>query len=430
MADRMQYQAPSIMTATSPNVQVDTGAAEFMNTTAGVFLNNANEAHKRQLQSDLETAKVDGERIGYKGGEQFRPMKSQSLFARQFNQSGVQMASEKVSINSQKTIKSISAKNVASPAGVASQLEAYKEGMLGDLPDEMATIFERNFDTLSMAAVEKANAELRELDSQEAAANFYTFDREVTNTVENLAPLAFRPGAEGDKSRAALATLRQNYVESLAGNGPDGEYEVGGYKVKGASGRSGAFTPLEIQKKITAFDNMVIGAGALGNFQEEAKNGRAVDAYMSFVKGDVEISTLTADGKEPQGINPISLDDPVQSGFNAPPPSPDQGGMAAVAGVDQPAGDTTTSAPAKPSYSVAGVKSRRISDILTNDEMEEVAGKMRSFIGGMNSIEEGEYKKFERAREFQNDDFLRAGYKAALEIVDDGKGNQRVIGGD
>ena len=373
MADRMQYQAPSIYTNTSPQVQVNDGTADALRTQANVFLNNANDAHKRQLQADLDYADREGQRVGYKAAEKFKPMRNGSLFSRQFNQSGLYTAGQQISLKSQRTVRDLSEKYPANPDGLQNALLGWKEGFEAELPEELQPVFGLNYDQISDAAVARAEAQQKELAAQQAAAQFYIYEREVTNTMEDLAPMAFSQGPEGDQARAAIATIRQNYMESLAGNGPEGSYEVGGYKIKSAPGRSGAFSPLEIAKKMTGFDNQVIGAGVFGNFQKEIENGRGVEAYMQFAKGDMEISTIGTDGK---------------------------------------------------------LNSVKISDVLTNDEMEEISGKMRTFIGGMNSIEDGEYRKFERNRDIYNDGVLSDAYKTGLEIVKDAQGNERVIGGD
>lgn len=373
MADRMQYQAPSIYSNTSPQVEVDDGTADFLRTQANVFLNNANESHKRQLQSDLDLAQKEGQRLGYNLAEKFRPMESKSLFARQFNESGLHTAGQKISVSTQKKIRELASQHPGNPGGLKSALEGWKEGFAEELPEELQPVFGLNYDTLADAAIERAEAERKAAAAAQAAADFYVYDREVTQTLEKLAPLTFQSGPDGDAARAAVATLRQNYMESLAGNGPEGEYEVGGYKVKSAPGRSGAFTPLEIAKKMQGFDNYAIGVGVMGNFQKQVENGNAADAYMQFAKGDLEITTVGKDGK---------------------------------------------------------MTSARVSELLTNDEMEEIAGKMRTYIGGQNSIEEGEFRRFERGRDLYNDRVLTDAYKASLEVIDDGNGNKRVIGGN
>lgn len=372
--ERMQYQAPSIMPQTLQPVQVDNGTADRLKTMAGVFLTNAGEAHQRQLRMDLDVAKKEGQRIGFSAAEKFRPMQSGSLFAKEFNQSGLYMAGEQVSRKTQQKIKEFSKQYPANPGGLQSALDGWKEGFAAELPEEMAPTFELNYSTIAEAAVARAQSERDTINRQVAAAKFYDYEREVQNTVEELAPSMFSTGADGDKARAAMMTIRQNFMETLSGNGPEGEYEVGGYKIKGVPGRSGAFDPLEISKKMRVFDNMVISAGVVGNFQKENDAGRGVEAYMNFAKGNMQVTTIDKDGN-------------LQ---NVP-----------------------------------------VSSLLTNDEMEEVAGKMRTFIGGMNSIEEGEFRKWERSRERYNADMLQSAFKSSLAVQTDPQTNQpRIIGGD
>lgn len=514
MADRMQYQAPSIYSNTSPQMQVDDGTADLLKTQATVFLNNANEAHKRQLQSDLDMAKEEGQRLGYNMGADFRPMKGQSLFSRQFNESGLYTAGQKISMQTQRKVRDLSKQFPANPESLGKALEGWREGFVGDLPEEMQTTFSMNYDQIAIAAMDQAVAQRQEITSQQAAAQFYEFEREITNTVEEIAPVSFRQGPEGDSSRKAIATLRQNFMETLVGNGPEGAYQVAGYDVKAQPGRSGAFTPLEIQKKMDAFDKMVIEAGVFGNFQDEVKAGRGVDAYMQFVKGDIEVSSLdeaalTSRGMSSKktplsvrnnnpgniregsdgfksyptpeaGLNAMKKDllvkvsgrsDAMKGRFGAnyaptlanvistwaPPSENDtnnyirtvsrsagipkdkvlteadvdkimpamvkmEGGKAAA---DYFYGDGTAQ-----EFQVEGMTSVRISDILSNDEMESLASKMRTFIGGINSMEEGEYKKQERNRERYNDDYLRMAYSSALQVQDNPDGSKTVIGGD
>ena len=76
------------------------------------------------------------------------------------------------------------------------------------------------------------------------------------------------------------------------------------------------------------------------------------------------------------------------------------------------------------------MKSVKLKDVLTNDEMEEISGKMRTYIGGINSVEEGEYRKFERGRDRYNDQVLAEAYKWSLQVATDGNGNKTILGGD
>jgi len=372
--DRMQFQAPSILPQQMKPVQVDDGTADFLKTQTGVFLTNANEAHTRQLRQDMDVAKKEGERIGFNAAEKFRPMQSGSLFARQFNESGLHMASEQVSRTTQKKIKELKAKYPANPEGLTTAMSGWKDGFEAELPEEMQPTFGLNYDTIAQAAIDSAAAERKQLNAQAAAARFYDYDREVTNTVEELAPKTFAPGPEGDSARAAMATIRQNYMETLSGNGPEGEYEVAGYKIKSVPGRSGAFSPLEIAKKMTAFDNAVIGNGVYGNFQTEVDAGRGTEAYMNFAKGNMQVTVVDKQG------NPQSM---------------------------------------------------KVTDVLTNEEMEEISGKMRTYVGGLNGIEEGEFRKWERGRERYNAAKLTDAYRASIRVETDPKTNeQRIIGGD
>lgn len=371
--DKMNYNAPSVYTATTPSMQADDGTVSLLNTTASVFMNVGTEAHKRQLNQDLDRAMTEGAKIGYEVGKDFKPIRNGSLFARQFNRYGLASAGQKVSIHAHRRIRELSEQNPANPDGLRQALEAWHDGYVQDLPEEMQGNFSINFESMAVGAIDKAIANRKVLDGQIAAAEFYEYERETQKAMEALAPMAFRVGPEGDSARAALATMRQNYAESLIGNGPEGEYEVGGYKVKSVPGRSGAFNPLEIQKKLRGFDNMMIEAGAYGYFQDEVEAGRGVEAYMNFAKGNMEISTVTNDGK---------------------------------------------------------LESVRIGDVLTNDEMDGLAGKMRSFIGGLNSIEEGEHRKWERSRARYNDSVTRQAYRMAMQVEEMEDGTRRIVGGD
>jgi hypothetical protein len=370
--ERMQFQAPAIFAQVAPQVQTDDGTVRFLETATNVFLNNANDAHKRQLQSDLDMAQKDGARIGYNAGKDFKPIRTGSLFARTYNDSGYQTATQKISVALQRKVFDLSQRNPANPAGLEKQLKGYGEEFLKEIPIEMQTAVRESFDRLGNAAYQNAVAERTELNKQVSAANFYGYELTTQNTVEKFAPLAFKAGPDGDAAREALATVRKDYIDQLAGNGPRGAYSVGGYNIKSGGG-SGAYSPLEIAKKMRAFDNQIISAGVLGNFQQEVEAGRGVDAYMNVVKGNMEVTVMGEDGK---------------------------------------------------------MSSRKISDILTNDELDELSGQMRSYMGGISSMQDAQYRDFERTREQYNDNVLLMARNRAFKVGKDAAGNDVLQGGD
>lgn len=360
--NRTNYQAPTILPNTLQQVVTDDGTGNYQRQLANSFLTVAGDAHKRQLAADLDRAKTEGEKIGYDAGKNFRPMKQQSLFARQYNDSGVTTAVTRMTMDAQKTVKQNYEKNKANPNALAASLQKYKDGYTAELPDEMLTPFEMQFDRMADTVVAQAADNLKVLRQQEAAAQFQLYEREMENTVEGFAADAFKGGDAGTLAQLSLRDLRQQYAERL-GLDAAGDFAVGGYKFKGSG--SGAFTPSEIAEKLLDFDKRVVQAGVLGNFQQEVAAGRGVDDYLSFVNGSKEITTLGEDGK---------------------------------------------------------MQSVKIADFLTNDEMEEISTKMRSYMNGIRGLEEAEDKKYQRDLKTYNDNKVRDAYKIAYqtEILPDG----------
>jgi hypothetical protein len=322
---------------------------------------------------DLERAQTEGQKHGYDSGKGFRPIKSGSLFARQYNDSGVTSAVTRMSMDAQKSVKEFYKKNSSNPDGLSSALKNYGESYMAELPPEMQTPFQMNFDQMSQTVIAQASDNLKKLRQKEAAAQFELYDHEMQNTVESFAKDAFKPGDVGTLAQLSLRDLRKQYAEVLMQHGPEEGFSVGGYEVKAGGGRSGAFDPSDIAEKMIDFDKRILEAGVVGNFQEEVEAGRGVDAYMAFVNGSMQVTTLDEKGV-PQSM--------------------------------------------------------KVGDLLSNEEMDSISTKMRTFMGGIRTLEEAEYKKVERAKENYNEDFVRAGRGMALEVKKDANGREYIAGGD
>lgn len=373
MADRLQYQAPFVPVKTMPDVRVDTGAAQYMSTITNAFITVSNEAHKRQLAADLEMAKTEGQRVGYNTGKDFKPAKPDSLFARQYNETGIATALQVMQTDTQKASAEYLQKFPMNPKGLSAALTKYKEGYLAEVAPEMQTSVAMHMDKLNDAYIAKAQANLKAYNAQLAAVQAARYERQMENTLENVAPDMFQGGAASAKANEAVAQLRQQYINTLAHHGPDADYTVAGYTVKGSGVGSGALSPLEVYKKMDAFDRKVISAGSFGHFVREVDAGRGVDAYMNFLKGNMEVTTVNKDGK---------------------------------------------------------LESMKISDYLTNDEMSELGGKMRSYFTGIDSMEGAVHAKWQRGVERMNQQLFREAITSAYQTQDDGTGNQVIVGGD
>lgn len=371
--DRLQYQAPFMSAKEMPDVNTDTGTARYMNTLSNVFLTNAGEAHKRQLQSDIDLAQKEGQRVGWENGKNFQPMKGASLFERSFNDSGVTSALESVQIDTQAAASDYFQKNKMNPQGLAKALDSYTKGYTDKLAPELQTPVRMHMAKVGAGLVAQAKENLRTYNLQVAAAKFAQYDREMENTLEVVAPSIFQGGEVGRTAQDSIAQLRQNYIATLAQHGPAGKYQAGGYTVDGSKSGSGAMSPVEIATKLQEFDQRVVAAGVYGNFIKEAEAGRGVDAYMNFVKGNVEVSALNKEGK---------------------------------------------------------LESMKVSDFLTNDEMEKIATKMRVYSSGVDSMEDAVNRKWNRTQERNTDAYLRMGMEAAFDVQTQPDGSKRIVGGD
>lgn len=371
--DRLNYEAPFVSAKEMPEVNVDTGTARYMNTLSNVFLTNANEAHKRQLQSDLELAQSEGQRVGWENGKNFQPMKGSSLFERQYNDSGVSTALENIQIDTQQAATSYFKANKMNPTGLAKALDSYTRGYTDKLAPELRTPVQMHMGKLGAGLVAQATENLRTFNLQKAAEQFEQYNRDMENTLEVVAQSMFLGGDAGRKAQESVAQLRQNYINTLAQHGPAGVYTAGGYTVNGSRSGSGALTVKDVSDKLRAFDMNVITSGVYGHYVQEAEAGRGVDAYMNFIKGNVEVSALNKDGK---------------------------------------------------------LESMKVSDYLTNDEMEKVASKMRQYSSGVDSMEEAVNRKWDRTRDRNTDAFLRMGMEAAFDVQVQPDGSKRIVGGD
>lgn len=373
MTNRTNYQAPTVLPDTMPQMVSDDGSGDYQRTLANSFLTVAGNAHKQALAADLSRAQTEGQKHGYDAGKSFRPMKSSSLFARTYNDSGVATAVTRMTMDAQQSVKKNYERNSANPSGLKASLEKYKEGYTAELPDEMQTPFVMQFDQMANTVVSQAGDNLKKLQQQEAAAQFKLYEREMENTIEVFAKDAFKGGETGDMAQKSLATLRKGYAERLMMDGPQEEYSVGGYKVKAGTGRSGAFSPVDIAEKMVDFDKKILEAGVLGNFRDEVEAGRGVDSYMAFANGSMEVTTVGEDGK-PMSVN--------------------------------------------------------VSELLTDEEQAKIAEKMRTHMNGIRGLQDAEQKNNDRLKKDYQDKVVADAYKDAygVEILLDG--SKMFVSGD
>ena len=197
MTDRLNYQAPTVLPETMPQVITDNGAAEYAKTLGNTFLSIAGEAHQRQLQSDLDMAKQQGEKIGYNAGKDFRPIKSGSLFARTYNDSGVTSAVTRMTTDTQRVVKDYYMQKSQDPAGLEVSLQKYRDEYVAELPDNMQAPFMQNFDRMATTVVDEAKSNLQKVRQSEAQAQFELFEDELDKTVEQFSKNLFKPGTLG-----------------------------------------------------------------------------------------------------------------------------------------------------------------------------------------------------------------------------------------
>ena len=357
MADRLQYNAPSVMTDRVREVSYDDGTVNFMQNLSGAFLSIADKAHRSQLESEVAQARKEGILHGSSQGANFKPSERKGIVHKTYNDSGIQSATVKMSLGSQRAVQRIASENPANPFAQEEQMKAWADTFAEKLPSEMIAPFRENFEQLAYSQLTKANREYSDLRQSEAIAEFNDLEVQFTNSVENYAPRMFDNGEVGTDAAKAIETLRKNYIELLAQNGPSAEYSVSGYTIPEGAGRSNTFSVEEIGAKIKEFDKMVLTSATKGSFLRDLENGRGVDSYFNFVKGNTAITTVTEDGT---------------------------------------------------------IKQVPVTDVLDNSEKESVASFMRTHISSLNSMEAAEERKSDRAREDYNnaimDQALQVGF--------------------
>lgn len=357
MADRLQYQAPSIFTQRASEISYDDGTVDLMSQLSGAFLDVATKANRAQLESEIAQAKQDGALAGATEGMNFKPSRRKGIVHRTYNDSGIQAATVKMSQSSQLAIQRISMENPSNPFAQQAAMEKWADGFAEDLPQEMIEPFRSTFSQLQTAQITKANAELGEVRQDQAVAQFNDLESTYANSLELFAPRMFEAGPVGNDAAKAVETLRKNYVEMLVMNGPGAEYTVGGYQIPAAPGRSGAFSVEEIGSKIREFDKQVLTSSVKGNFLKELEAGRGVASYFNFVKGTTALTTVGADGS---------------------------------------------------------ISQQNVDDMLEQDDKEKIASFMRTHISTLNSIEDAQDRKADRARDQYNESIIDVALQTAF----------------
>lgn len=371
MADRLQYQAPNLFSQGAQEISYDDGTVEFMGQLSGAFLSVAQKAHKAQLEQEISDAQQAGTLAGMESGASFKPSQRKGIVHKTYNTSGIQAATSKMSLGSQRAVQRIALANPGNPFQQQEQMTAWADKFASELPDEMVAPFRENFGQLAQAQLTKANNELTDIRQSEAIATFNELELEFTNSIENFAPRMFESGDVGTDAAKAVETLRKNYIELLAQNGPGVEYSVGGYRIPAGQGRSGAYSVDEIGKKIQEFDKEIMTSAVKGSFLKELEAGRGVGSYFNFVKGNTALTTVGSDGK---------------------------------------------------------IKQLSVSDMLENDEREKIASFMRTHISTLNSIEAAEDKKADRAKVNYNDAIITNALKTSFKTVKLSDGTEIVQG--
>jgi hypothetical protein len=371
MVDRLQYQAPSVFTERKAEINYDDGTVNLIDQLSGAFLDVAQKAHRNQLEIEIEAAKQNGTLDGSTEGMRFKPSKRGGIVHRNYNASGIQAATIKMSMNSQEAIQRISMANPGNPFAQKEAFTAWADKFANELPDEMVAPFRQSFDQLASAQLTKANAELSDIRQSEAVAQFNQLESTFSNTIESFAPRMFEAGAVGTDAAKAVETLRKNYIEMLAQNGPGAEYSVGGYRIPQGQGRSGAFSVEEIGKKLEEFDKEVLSSAVKGNFLKELEAGRGVGGYFNFVKGNTALTTVGSNGE---------------------------------------------------------ITQMSVADMLDNEEQEKIASFMRTHISTLNSFEAAEDTKADRIRTKYNESVLDLALQRSFSTEKQPDGTEIVVG--
>lgn len=345
MADKLQFQAPTIYTQRASEINFDDGTAQFMSDLSGAFLSIAQEAHQSQLQSEIAQAQQDGALAGSMEGARFKPSERKGIVHKTYNDSGIQSATVQMSIKSQEAVQRIALQNPGNPEIQKHLLDKWSDSFAQDLDPQLLVPFRETFGVLSASQITSAQKERAKVLQSEAISNFNDLELSLQNSLEVVAPKMFAAGTVGEDAARTVETLRKNYIEMLAQNGPSSEYSVGGYKIPAGSGRSGAFTVEEIGAKIREFDKQALSASIKGSFITELEAGRGVGTYFNFVKGNTVLSTVSSDGS---------------------------------------------------------IQQTRVDDLLSNEDKEKLGTFMRTHISTLNSFEDANDKRADKARKQYN----------------------------
>jgi len=297
MVDRLNFQAPIVTSRDAPSVNLDTGVASLMQNIEGLSMTIGEIGGRRMIEEATMKAKQEGLKAGREQGIEFQPVQKTGAFWRQYNASGLHGASVQMEMDTRKAMNDIAVKNAANPIGMKNSFDAYRKEYGNALDENMQLAFDQNFQALEQSYIQKAITEQRQAQQDQAAADAFKLEQDMLEGVEIVAPSMFMPGDEGEAAQLNLQQSRSSYIQFLSRNGPQGEFNVGGFKAAPDASRSGAFSALEIQKKIQEYDNKVMSAAVRGDFMRRFQEGDGIEAYQAWAKGEYFIEQTNVDGK-------------------------------------------------------------------------------------------------------------------------------------
>ena len=257
-----------------PTVQAQT-AEQF-----AVVMSNLDAAINRSLDVQAVDA---AERAGVQAGlkPDFKPTDQSTLAGRAYDRMGIQTYMSELEISARKQIDQLYQDNRQNPDGLKKAITGYADGLRSsvgrDIPQavpQLDQIIERN----AQPYLRQAQADQRKLlQQQAAAASMSSLDSILNSAVTQAQDPNFNDGNAAD-----IALDRQKLIDTMAKDGPPGQFSVGDITYPADPTRTGLFSPDDIQKQVMAFDDQMKVERAAGAFNKILTDKGTVAGTVAF----------------------------------------------------------------------------------------------------------------------------------------------------
>lgn len=295
MAQRVNYKGPEFAIQQSPGVQISTGFARNLDAMANSVA-RINDA----VQDDLDrTAKAEGIQQGVVDGSNgdlnrgllYKP----TIRGQAYTASALDQYEKTTELKARTTIEGMYAQHRADPKRLQTQLEAWSNGAIQEMPENLRAPFALRFKILSQASIARANENYTALAKAKDEAAVIELDNRVRIDADRVAQGLFSGNTQlREASWAAMMQSRNEIEQAYSRTVTDAT----GAKVP-------VFDPAKKAKALLSFDQQVTESGMKGWFDAQPDK---VKALQEFRAGNVKATLIGPDGKA-MVIDPVKGSD-------------------------------------------------------------------------------------------------------------------------